>query len=79
MGDRQFNEMDLRYLKSLRAPMDDETFQRMYFAKRDVWERMHPSGALPNATLLDLVQDSEERIAKQSLVAKPVKKVEKVA
>lgn len=82
MGDRQFNEMDLRYLKSMRAPMESELFQKMYFAKRDVWERMHPSGALPSANLLDLVCDAERAIAKEkadALAAKPAKKLEKVA
>lgn len=82
MGDRQFNEMDMRYLKSLRAPMESELFQKMYFAKRDVWERMHPSGALPSANLLDLVCDVEKALAKEkaeSITAKPTKKLEKAA
>jgi hypothetical protein len=82
VGDRQFNEMDLRYLKSMRAPLEDERFQKAYFAKRDRWERMHPTGALPSANLLDLVCDFEDMIAREkteAIAAKPAKKLEKVA
>jgi hypothetical protein len=71
VGDRHFNEMDLRYLKSMRAPMESELFQKMYFAKRAVWERMHPTGALPAANLLDLVDAAEREIAKVARKAKP--------
>jgi hypothetical protein len=82
VGDRQFNNMDMRYLSSLRAPVDDERFQKAYFSKRDRWERMHPEGALPAANLLDLVCDYEDMIAKEKadvIAAKPTKKLEKVA
>lgn len=82
MGDRQFNNMDMRYLKSMRAPVDDERFQRLYFSKRNRWERMFPEGALPAGSLLHMVCEYEDMIEKEKaevVATKSTKKLEKVA
>lgn len=74
MIERQYNQLDLRLLKSLRAPLDDELFKEMYEHKQDIWARAFPTGAMPNGNLLDLVEDFErERARRQARAVEPSK------
>lgn len=71
--ERDYNFMDVRTLKNLRAPMDHSIFRELYFSAQDVWARMHPTGSMPQATLLSIVMEAERAIAKDK--ARLAKKV----
>jgi hypothetical protein len=62
---REYNQMDLRYLVPFRAPLDNEQFKARYFKAQDVWARMFPSGAMPAARLQSLVEDWENDKARE--------------
>ena len=67
--ERLICEFDHRYLiPMLRGDksLNDERFREIYFKKRDIFERIHPSGALPSATLLDIVEQFEAVVARDA-------------
>jgi hypothetical protein len=60
--EREYNFMDTRTLKSMRAQMDHPLFKQIYFRKKDIWERMHPTGAMPQGELLAVVDEFEMKV-----------------
>ncbi len=60
--EREYNYMDTRTLKSMRAQMDHPLFKKIYFRKKEIWERMHPTGAMPQGGLLDIVDEFELKL-----------------
>lgn len=74
MTERQYCEFDFRYLIPFlrgKAKLDDPRFRELYFAARDVWDRLQPGGAMPAARLQLMVEQYEALVAEPSPKPEP--------